>query len=72
MYILIHVNQMNLVRINLYEEKGIQRMNLKKRKECNVEGKITAVQFYCAVTINYARVYILTQFISNRWCGPGI
>lgn len=45
---------MNLVRINLYEEKGIQRMNLKKRKECNVEGKITAVQFYCAVTINYA------------------
>lgn len=27
MYILIHVNQMNLVRINLYEEKGIQRMN---------------------------------------------
>lgn len=25
--ILIHVNQIKLVRINLYEEKGIQRMN---------------------------------------------
>lgn len=40
MYILIHVNQMNLVRINLYEEKGIQRMNLKKKKNVTLKEKL--------------------------------
>lgn len=37
--------------------EGNSKDEFKKKKECNVEGKITVVQFYCAVTINYAWVY---------------
>lgn len=37
--------------------EGNSKDEFLKQKECNDEGKITVVQFYCAVTINYARVY---------------